>query len=148
VSEEMLAGAALFFAEDLDGVEGIRASMWAVWRSWNSHQDLILGMLDARGTDPAVREMWNAWIQRFVVTLGDAVAHKRTSGAAAPGPDPHDLMVVLLAAIERTFERMSRTGTDPDQAGDLVETLVCVWSLAIYGTYRRPGDLESIDVIG
>ncbi|MCU1650328.1 MAG: TetR/AcrR family transcriptional regulator, ethionamide resistance regulator [Pseudonocardiales bacterium] len=142
VSEEMLSGAASFFAEGTDSVEAIRAAMWAGWQSWSAHQDLILGVIDARGTDPGVREMWDSWAQRFVITLGDAVARKRERGVAAAGGNPQDLIVVLTGAVERTFERMSRAGTEPDQIASLIETLVSVWSLAIYGTYRAP---ESTD---
>jgi len=143
LSDEMLSGAASFVAEDTDGVAAIRAAMWMGWRAWSAHQDLVLGVLDARGTDSGVREMWDNWAQRFVITLGDAVARKRESGIAASGGDPHDLIVVLTGAVERTFERMSRAGTEPDQVAGLLETLVSVWSLAIYGTYQAPGSTST-----
>ena len=144
LADEMLSGAESFFAEDTDGVEAIRAAMWAGWRAWSTHQDLVLGVIDARGTDPGVRQMWDAWAQRFVSTLGDAVARKRERGVVTAGGDPHDLIVVLTGAVERTFERISRAATEPelepdrtepDQVAALLETLVAVWSLAIFGTY-------------
>lgn len=138
VADQMLSGAASFLAEDTEGTEAVRAAMWAGWHAWSAHRDLVLGVVDARGTDPGAREMWDSWAQRFVSTLGDAVAGKRARGVAAAGGDPHDLMAVLTSAVERTFERMSRAATGPDQVASLIETLVSVWSLAIYGTYRGP----------
>lgn len=45
----------------------------------------------------------------------------------------------MTGAVERTFERMSRAGSQPDQAAELIETLVSVWSMAIYGAYTPPG---------
>jgi hypothetical protein len=45
----------------------------------------------------------------------------------------------VTGAVERTFERMSRAGSQPDQAAELIETLVSVWSMAIYGAYTPPG---------
>lgn len=142
LADEMLSGAESFFADDTDGVEAVRAAMWAGWRAWSAQRDLVLGVIDARGTDPGVREMWDAWVQRFVTTLGDAVALKRERGTAVgtatAAGDPHDLIVVLTGAVERTFERMSRSVIEPDQVAGLIETLVSVWSPAIYGTYRGP----------
>jgi AcrR family transcriptional regulator len=138
VSDEMLSGAESFLADDTDGVEAIRAAMWAGWRAWSAHRDLVLGVLDARGTDPGVRCMWDDWAQRFVTTIGDELACKRERGAAAPGGDPYDLIVVLTSAVERTFERLSRADTESDQVAALIETLVSVWAMAIYGTYQPP----------
>lgn len=154
VSDEMLAGAASFFADpdsDSDpgsadgdgGTDAIRAAMWAGWHAWSAHRDLVLGVLDARGTDPGVRGMWDAWAQRFVTAIGDELARKRERGTVRDGTDPHDLMVVLTSAVERVFERLSRDQAEEDRADDdrvagLIETLVSVWSMAIYGTYRAP----------
>lgn len=136
VSDEMLSGAESFLADDADGVAAIRAAMWAGWHAWSAHRDLVLGVLDARGTDPGVRGLWDDWAQRFVTTIGDELAGKRERGVALPGGDPYDLIVVLTSAVERTFERLSRAGAESDQIAALIETLVSVWSMAIYGSYR------------
>lgn len=138
VFAEMVAGAAGFVAASGPTTQTVRAAMFAAWAAWQEHHGLILAMLDARGADPAVRELWEAWIERFVVTLSEAVDQQRVTGRAAGGPDTRELLAALLGANERTFERLSRTGASPEQARRSVEALVAVWSRAIYGTYEPP----------
>jgi AcrR family transcriptional regulator len=135
VFSEMLAGSTGFVEAAGPTTDSVRGAMFAAWNAWREHEGLILGMLDARGTDPAVRELWEAWIERFVAALTATLEQQRTSGRAAAGPATRELLSVLLGANERTFERLSRAGADVEQAGRAVEALVAVWSRAIYGTY-------------
>lgn len=139
VFSEMLAGATGFVDGTGMGTDSVRAPMHAAWNAWREHQGLILAMLDARGADAAVRELWEAWIERFVSALTTSVQRQRSSGRAIPGPGVRELLGVLIGANERTFERLSRSGASPEQAALAVEALVAVWSQAIYGTYEPPG---------
>ena len=136
VFAEMIAGAAGFVEGSSPTTETVRAAMFTAWNSWRDHQDLILATLDARGTDPAVRELWEAWIERFVVALAEAV--NRAAGATGATPSGSELVAVLLGANERAFERLSRAGADPRAANRTVEALVALWSRALYGTYEPP----------
>ncbi|MBO0875011.1 MAG: TetR/AcrR family transcriptional regulator [Pseudonocardia sp.] len=136
VFAEMIAGASEFVEGSSPTTETVRTAMLTAWNSWREHQDLILATLDARGCDPAVSELWEAWIERFVVALADAVERATEGTAAAPGG--RELVGVLLGANERAFERLSRAGADPDAAARTVEALVAVWSQALYGTYQPP----------
>jgi AcrR family transcriptional regulator len=139
VFAEMLTGATGFTEGTELSTSSVRTAMYAAWNAWREHQGLILAMLDARGSDAAVRELWDAWIERFVHGIGYAVADRRAASQVVDGLDVPDLMRALLGANERTFERLSRTGAGPEQADRAVEALVAVWSRSIHGTYEgRP----------
>ena len=140
VFAEMIAGAAEFVEGSSPTSATVRAAMFTAWNSWREHQDLILATLDARGTDPAVRELWEAWIERFVVALSEAV--DRATGGVGATLGGRELVAVLLGANERAFERLSRACADTGAATETVETLVAVWSRALYGTYEPPAPPE------
>jgi TetR/AcrR family transcriptional regulator, ethionamide resistance regulator len=128
VFDEMRAGATLLLdggdpATALDGA--LREALWQTWRSWHEHEALILAMLDARAGDPALRELWDAWVCRFVGPLAGVARRLGHPDGAEP------LLAVLLAANERTFERLSRAGGDPADVARTLDALVCVWQRAI-----------------
>jgi AcrR family transcriptional regulator len=140
VFAEMVEGAGDFIRGAGDPAESVRAAMASTWTLWHGHQGVILAMLDARGTDPAVRELWDAWLDRFVEPLTEGIRRQRDSGHALPGPDAADLVRVLLSANERTFERLSRADGTPDEVRRVIDALSAVWSGAIYGptSGRKP----------
>jgi AcrR family transcriptional regulator len=145
---EMVAGATHFFEGDAgdlaDDVAGVRLAVFSAWESWRSHDGLFLAMLDARGTDAAIGPLWEAWLDRFVEPVASAIARRQrgTTGIAptavaptavgAPTSGPaRELATILVAANERTFERLSRAGTPADQASETVEMLADVWTSTI-----------------
>jgi AcrR family transcriptional regulator len=136
VFAEMLTGAAGFVQGTELSTASVRAAMHAAWEAWRQHQGLILAMLDARGTDAAVRELWEAWIERFVSAIGPPVADRRTASSVDDGVDASELIRVLLGANERTFERLSRSGAGSGQADRAIEALVAVWARSIHGAYE------------
>jgi hypothetical protein len=112
------------------------------WESWRAHEGLFVAMLDARGTDPAIGALWEAWLDRFVEPVAAAIARRQRPGAGpAPGKPvasrARELATILVAANERTFERLSRAGAPADQARETVETLADVWTSTILG--HHPG---------
>ncbi|GAA2862438.1 TetR/AcrR family transcriptional regulator [Pseudonocardia halophobica] len=135
---EMAAGAIDLLAAAEDPREAVRQALRHTWESWRDHQGLVLAMLDARGTDPAVRELWDAWIDRFVAPVAVLVEGHRQAGMAPAGVAAADLVAVLLAANERTFERLSRSGASPTLIDDALEALVAVWTAALYGPTTGP----------
>ncbi|MBF6556349.1 MAG: TetR/AcrR family transcriptional regulator [Acidimicrobiales bacterium] len=137
---EMLAGATAFMHGGELSSHSVRIAIHATWEAWRQHQGLILAMLDARGSDASVRELWDGWIERFVIEVGDAVLRRRRARQADDGLDERELLHVLMAANERTFERLSRTGADHAHADRAVEALVALWSQAINGRYEPRTD--------
>lgn len=141
VFSEMVAGATHFFdgtgADVSDDVSSVRSAVFAAWESWRSHDALFLAMEDARGNDPAIGALWEAWLDRFVDPIASAIARLQSSGGRTSGAGKltstraRELATILVAANERTFERLSRAGTPPDQARETVETLADVWTSTI-----------------
>jgi AcrR family transcriptional regulator len=141
VFSEMLAGATHFLDGDggrlPDDVTSVRSAVFTAWESWRSHDALFLAMLDARGTDPAIGALWEAWLDRFVEPIASAIARRQRSSAKTPGgrqpasTRARELARILVAANERTFERLSRAGAPADQIRESVETLADVWTSTI-----------------
>lgn len=97
-----------------------------------SHAHLYRAMLEARGTDEAVRTMWDADRDSFIEPVADLIRAERAAGNAPPGADASALATVLLDLNDRALERWL-SGTGPDKATH-VDTLVSVWVRSIYGT--------------
>ncbi|MCW3010456.1 MAG: hypothetical protein JWO90_860, partial [Solirubrobacterales bacterium] len=85
VFEEMLGGARTWMNGEGDPRDGLGTALEGTVRLWREHRHLILAMLDARDGDPAVRALWDWWIERFVPPLGSAVEGVRAGGGAPAG---------------------------------------------------------------
>lgn len=111
--------------------EVVRSVLEWTWRSWQSHQVLILAMLDARGLDAGVREQWDAWNDRFAVPVVAAIVageNKRTGRTEA---EIHEIVLALIGANERAFERLSRSGAGPAQIDRTLAALTALWSAGL-----------------
>jgi AcrR family transcriptional regulator len=133
VFADMIDGAAEFIHGTGDPRAGMRTVLAGTWSLWHAHEALIIAMIDARGTDAAVRELWEAWIERFVEPLAAGIELQRSTGRARPGPDPRDLIRVLLGANVATYERLSRTDPAPADVERALDALAAVWAGAVYG---------------
>jgi len=97
-----------------------------------SHQHLYRAMLEARGTDEAVRKMWDSDRDSFIEPVAELIRTERAAGHAPEGADASALATVLLDLNDRALERWL-SGTGPDKTTH-VDTLVSVWVRSIYGT--------------
>jgi AcrR family transcriptional regulator len=127
--DEMLGGAGDFLGQVGEPPEAVRRGLARVLEAWGEHRLLMRAMLDARDRDPAVRELWDRWLDRFVEPVAAIVAAQR---AGVPGPDAADLVRALIAMNERLLERYVRGPEDATVAAALCDTLVHVWQSAIY----------------
>lgn len=134
VFDEMLAGAQAWLdGSATDPRAGLHAALSGTAARWREHRHLILGMLDARDGDPAVRALWESWIGLFVGPLVVGVEAERAAGRA-PALTPAPLLVPLLLGMnERALERNVRGGADDRETEALVEALTDIWMAAIYG---------------
>lgn len=134
VFAEMISGAQGWIEGEGDPRDSLRTALEGTIRLWRAHRHLILAMLDARD-DPAVRELWDSWIEMFVVPLAQAVERDRArERAATDGPPPATLIRLLLGMNERALEHHVRRGEDEAQAAELATALTQTWLRAIYGT--------------
>ncbi|ALL79705.1 hypothetical protein AD006_31640 (plasmid) [Pseudonocardia sp. EC080610-09] len=138
VFAEMVGGAVGLLDVAADPRDSVASAMRSAWGSWREHQGLILAMLEAGSVDPAVRELWDAWIDSFVAPIAERVEGHRTAGLAPAGAPAADLVAVLIAANERTFERLSRTGASPICIDSALEALIATWSATLYGPKTGP----------
>jgi AcrR family transcriptional regulator len=99
---------------------------------WHKHQHLYGAMLEARQTNPAVREMWDEGRLSFLPAVVAMIDAERASGNAPAGPDATALATVLLELNDIALERIARG--DPLPIEDRIEALITMWQRAIYGT--------------
>lgn len=133
VFTEMVGGARAWIDGEGDPRDSLGAALAGTIRLWRAHRHLILAMLDARD-DPAVRELWDHWIDRFVAPLAGAVEAERERGRApADGPPAETLIRLLLGMNERALEHHARRDEDERQAAELQAALTATWLAAIYG---------------
>jgi AcrR family transcriptional regulator len=115
-------------------LERLRTGFQASAELWRARAGLLVAMLDAIGTDPEVRDVWNTWIGGFVDRITDRISQDRQAGLARDSTtDPHALAIVLLGAALYTMEhdvRAIRAGQPPDDT--LQAAIIETWYRTIY----------------
>jgi AcrR family transcriptional regulator len=132
--EEMMEAATDWY-EGGDGspLLRLRTGFEASIALWRDRAGLMVAMLDAVGTDPEVRDVWETWIQGFIERITIRIGEERAAGLARDGGDPHALATVLMGAALHTMEREVRAiaaGQDPPDA--LGAALIETWHRTIY----------------
>jgi AcrR family transcriptional regulator len=137
VFDEMLEGARgwLDGGGDDETRVNLQAALAGTAMHWRAHRHLMLGMLDARDTDPAVRELWESWIELFVGPLAAIVEAERAQGRAPAGTEAALIVRLLLGMNERALERNVRADADEHETEVLVEALTMTWLATIYGVH-------------
>lgn len=134
VFDAMLTGAEGWLDGEGDPRATLGEALAGAVTHWRAHRHLMLAMLDARDGDPAVRALWDSWVELFVDPLAGAVAAERRTGRAAPGPPAPLLIRLLLGMNERALEHNVRRDESEAQTEALLEALTSTWLAAIYGT--------------
>jgi len=111
--------------------ERIEGTIRGLFAAWDRHESLYRAMLEARATNPVVREMWEADRHSFVEPVAGMIRAERDGGRAPDGPDATVLAAVLLELNDRMLERLAADGPHPRD--DLVAAVVAVWLRSIYG---------------
>lgn len=123
---------ALLASRDGTPAERIEGTIRGLFGTLDRHLHLYRAMLDARGRNPGVREMWERDRRSFVPAVADVIRAERAAGRAAAGADADALATVLLDLNDRAMERRARgDGPPTDQH---VAALVSIWLRSIYGT--------------
>jgi AcrR family transcriptional regulator len=112
--------------------ERIEATIRGLFDTLDRHLYVYRAMLDAKGTTPTVREMWERDRRSFVPAVAAMITEARERGQAAPGADAEALAAVLLDLNDRALERRARGDGPPTDAH--VAALVSIWLRSIYGT--------------
>lgn len=99
---------------------------------WEKNQALYGAMLDARQTNPAVRELFDEGRASFVEPLAAMIDAERAAGNAPDGPSSVALATLLLELNDHAVERLARGDSLP--VADRIDGLITIWLRTIYGT--------------
>lgn len=99
---------------------------------WERNRALYRAMLDARQTNPDVRELFDAGRESFIEPLAGMIDAERAAGNAPAGPSSTALATLLLELNDHAIERLARGDELPVE--DRIEGLITIWLRAIYGT--------------
>jgi TetR/AcrR family transcriptional regulator, ethionamide resistance regulator len=134
VWEEMAEAAAPFFeGSDEDPATYVTRTLAEVHAAWQRHEHLLVAMLDASGTDPGVRELWEDWMQRWIAMTAERIDAERATGRAPGGAPAEALANVLLRMNERAFDAASRNATSARENRAMVQALATVWLASVWG---------------
>jgi AcrR family transcriptional regulator len=100
---------------------------------FRSHRAVTLATAEARASSPAVRELWGAVMERFVVETAAEIDAERARGAAPAGLPSRELATALNWMNERVLHTTFAGHVPAVAEGDVVDVLLGVWLRAIYG---------------
>ncbi len=95
------------------------------------HAELLCAIADAVGLDPALREKWDAALQRRIDAVEAAIRRDQAAGAVRPGLDAADTARALTVMHERiALQVLGRDGGTP---ADVARIVAPVWSSVLFG---------------
>ncbi len=109
----------------------IRAMVEALLDTVEHHRYLLQAMLEARTTNPAIRQVWDDARESFVPAVAAMITSERDGGRAPDGPPAEILAAMLLEFNDRLLERYTIGGTLTRQ--QLSEGAEAIWLRTIYG---------------
>jgi AcrR family transcriptional regulator len=134
---ETLGASAFEITEDipieLESITRVLAQTIAFYRE-RAH--LLAAVTEVAAYEPAVRQAWDAVLERFVARAADWLRAEKEAGRTAPDLDPHTAAEVTVWGGIRVITRQVTTrGPETDElvARELAAN-------QYYGAYRRPGD--------
>jgi AcrR family transcriptional regulator len=101
--------------------------------AWTRHEHLLVAMVDASGTDPGVRELWEFWMGRWSEMTTERIEQERAAGRAPDGVPAHALADVLLRMNERSCYEASRRGASRRERNEMKRALAAVWLASVWG---------------
>jgi AcrR family transcriptional regulator len=113
----------------------IRAAITLLFDSVDSSPHTYRALLEARASNPTVRQMWDAGRADFAGVIGGMIATERVAGRAVDGPDPEALASVLLDLNDHALERHS-LGSGPPRE-EHIDALSFLWLSSIYGNRKQ-----------
>jgi TetR/AcrR family transcriptional regulator, ethionamide resistance regulator len=100
--------------------------------AWEKYRYLYAAMLEARQTNPSVRELWDSSRESFIAPVAAMIDAERAAGNAPAGPASSTLAKVLVELNDLTVERIALGDALP--IDDRIDALVTIWLRTIYGT--------------
>lgn len=132
--DEMIAGAEQFFGRTSNPATALREALESLWRLWRRHEPVMLAMLDSRDIDTEAREIWEAWLDRFVAKAAAVVDADRLEGRAPSGPEARLMVQLLVRMNAGVLEHLSRTQASAAEVERAIDGIVHIWARSVYGS--------------
>lgn len=121
-----------------DPEERIRPAITLLFDTVDSSPHTYRALLDARGSNPDVRQMWDAGLADFAAEIAGMIETDRAAGRAVEEPDANAVAAVLLDLNNHALERHA-LGSGPPREQH-IDALVSIWLRTIYGTTDQEGN--------
>ena len=109
----------------------IYAMLDGLFATCDRHRHLFKAMLEARGSNASVRDIWDDARESFVESVAAMIRSDRAAGRAPDGLDADVLASVLLEFNDRLLERLTLGG--PLTREQLMDGAAAIWLSTIYG---------------
>lgn len=130
--EEAAEGGVILTDTSIDPTTRITQVITHLFDATERHLHLYRAVLEARATNPSIRQMWESDRASFEGVVADMIRSERAAGRAPEGADAEVLASVLLDLNDRNMERRVQ-GTAPER--DLhIATVTSIWVRSVYGT--------------
>lgn len=109
----------------------IEAMLDGLFSTCERHRHLLKAMLEARGSNASVRDIWDAARESFVDSVAAMIRADRAAGLAPQGLAAEVLASMLLEFNDRLLERLTLGG--PLTREQLMDGAATIWLNTIYG---------------
>jgi AcrR family transcriptional regulator len=125
-------------AEDLakNGDNRWRIGVGVFFETFGSHKVVTRASMAARDTSPELRQLWSAFMQKWITFTAAGIDAERDRGAAPRTLPSQEIATALNLMNERTLFA-SFTGEQPCiPEGHVLDNLLHIWVSSIYGEAR------------
>ncbi|MEA2169200.1 MAG: TetR/AcrR family transcriptional regulator, ethionamide resistance regulator [Solirubrobacteraceae bacterium] len=114
--------------------EALRASLDGGARVWQEHRFVLRATHEQWHAVPELHALWGGIVRRFTDGVSGGIDRGRAAGILPEGANSRQLAAALLWGTERCFY-VAGLGADEDLPSEeeIVETLVHMWTAAVYG---------------
>lgn len=136
---DRLADQALDMIIDADpsrGLEGMATAMILNIRYYRERRHLLAAVVEVAAYDPAIREFWDAQLQRFIDQAEGWLRAEQEAGNTAPDLDPRTATRVFVWGGFQALTNQVLTG--PEDPDEVVGREIA--QLEWYGAFRRPAE--------
>ena len=109
----------------------IYAMLDGLFSTCEGHRHLFSAMLEARGSNASVRDIWDDARESFVESVAAMIRTDRAAGLAPDGLDAEVMASVLLEFNDRLLERLTLGGSLSRE--QLMDGAAAIWLSTIYG---------------
>lgn len=130
-ADSALEGLAEKLAED--GDNRWRTGLNVFFETFGSHKAVTRASMAARDTSPEIRQLWSAFMQKWITFTALGIDAERDRGAAPRTLPSNELATALNLMNERTLFASFADEQPSVPEETVLDTLVHVWVSSIYG---------------